>query len=334
MARPTGAFETVAMDIVGPLPLTANKNKHLLTFIDHMTLYPEAVQIRDMTEEVCARAYTTHIIARHGAGSNLISDQERSFTSAFLRETCKIMGLKQLFNTAYNPKSNSKLERFHRSLSEGLTHFVNASGTNWDDLMPFYMMAFRNIPHGTTRFTPFYMLHAREMILPSIQHLKAKLSPEVRNSDHAPQLENLQGNLRMAYKMAREHSNISHATNKRYCDRSAKERVFAPGKYVFLYSPVIKVGRSAKFRRPWSGPYKVVKRKSDLTYTIESRQGNEMTVHVNRLKKAPSVDGWTTKAKVTRQHQTKLRRTVEELEEPEILSAGPLLVDPQGEDRP
>jgi hypothetical protein len=66
-----------------------------------------------------------------------------------------------------------------------------------------------------------------------------------------------------------------------------------------------------------------MKRKSYLTYAIESRQGNEVTVHVNRLKKEYNVDGWTTKAKVTRQHQTKLRRTVEELEEPEILSAGP-----------
>jgi hypothetical protein len=122
--------------------------------------------------------------------------------------------------------------------------------------------------------------NARQMSLPSMQHLNAKLSPEIRNTDHAERLKNLQRNLRMAYKVAREHTVKAHAANKRYYDRSARERVFTQGEYVFLYSPVIKPRRSAKFRRCWSGPWKVLRRKSELTYAIGNKQGKEMTVHV------------------------------------------------------
>jgi hypothetical protein len=61
-------------------------------------------------------------------------------------------------------------------------------------------MAFRNTPHGTSKFTPFYMLHGREMVLPSLQDLKAKLGPDIRNSEQAPRLENLKANMRLAYK--------------------------------------------------------------------------------------------------------------------------------------
>jgi hypothetical protein len=61
-------------------------------------------------------------------------------------------------------------------------------------------MAFRNTPHGTSKFTPFYMLHGREMVLPTLQDLKAKLGPEIRNSEQASRLENLNANMRSAYK--------------------------------------------------------------------------------------------------------------------------------------
>jgi hypothetical protein len=66
--EPTYPFEITSMDIVGPLPLSHQKNKYMLTFICHFTKYAEAVPIPDMTAETCARAYATHIVARHGSG--------------------------------------------------------------------------------------------------------------------------------------------------------------------------------------------------------------------------------------------------------------------------
>ena len=184
------------MDIVGPFPITAGENRYLLTFVDHLTHYAEAVPIQEMTAQQCARDYASHIIARHGAGSKLITDQGRNFTSVFFRETCKILGIKQLFTTAYHSQSNGKLQRWHKSLSEGLSQYVNACGNNWDTLVPYYLMAYRNTPHGTSKYSPFYLLHGREMVLPSLQTLRATLSIEVRDTDHAPGLENLKSNLR------------------------------------------------------------------------------------------------------------------------------------------
>jgi hypothetical protein len=106
-------------------------------------------------------------------------------------------------------------------------------------------MAFRNTPHGTSKFTPFYMLHGREMILPSLQDLKAKLAPEILNSEHAPRQENIRANMRSAYKLALEYAGRAHATNKRYCDRGARDRHFPVGDYVYLYSTAVKRGLSS-----------------------------------------------------------------------------------------
>jgi hypothetical protein len=63
-------------------------------------------------------------------------------------------------------------------MNQGLSHYVNSSGTDWDTLISFYIMAYRGTPHGTSKFSPFFLLHGREMILPTSQDLKAKLTPE------------------------------------------------------------------------------------------------------------------------------------------------------------
>ena len=64
--EPTYPFEITSMDICGPYLLTPRKNRFLLTFIDQFSKYAEAILIPDTTAEVCARAYATHVIARHG----------------------------------------------------------------------------------------------------------------------------------------------------------------------------------------------------------------------------------------------------------------------------
>ena len=98
--------------------------------------------------------------------------------------------------------------------------------------MHFFLMAFSNTPHVTSRLSPFCMLHRREMVVPSLQDLKAKLSLEIRNSEHARRFENLKANLRSAYKLANEHGRKTHSANKRYYDRRARDRDFTVGDFV------------------------------------------------------------------------------------------------------
>ena len=151
-----------------------------------------------MAAETCARAYATQVVARHGTGSVLLTDQWRSFTSVFFKETCKILGIKQVNTSAYHPQASGTIERYHKTMNQGLSHYVNASGTNWDTLIPFYLMAYRATPHGTSGYTPYYLLHGREMILPTSQYLRAKLSPDVRDTEYAPRLENLKSTRKSA----------------------------------------------------------------------------------------------------------------------------------------
>ena len=138
--------------------LTPHKNKYLLTFIDNFTRYVEAIPIPDQTAETCARVYATKIITRHDSGSKLITDQGRTFMSSFFQETCKILVIRKVNTTSYHPESNGMVERFHRMLHTGLSHYINAANMNWDVLVSFYLVAYRATPNttiSTVRFTSY-----------------------------------------------------------------------------------------------------------------------------------------------------------------------------------
>jgi hypothetical protein len=127
--EPTTPFQVTSLDVTGPYPLTPRKNRYLLTFIDHFTKYVEAFPIPDQTAATCARVYATQIITRHGTGSKLITDQGPAFMSEFFRETCKILGVNKVHTSSFHPSSNGMVERWHRSLHTGLSHYVNATHT-------------------------------------------------------------------------------------------------------------------------------------------------------------------------------------------------------------
>jgi len=148
--------------------------------------------------------------------------------------------------------SNGILERWHRSLHTGLSHYINASHTNWNLVVPFYLMAYRATTNSVTKFSPFYLLHGTETPLPNSNNLKARLSRE--NPDHHQRLQNLKASLNSAYKCVNKANIKAHQNNKRLYDRRAKLWKFKVGDLVYLYSPAMKPGLSRKFNKPWLRP--------------------------------------------------------------------------------
>jgi len=172
------------------------KKKYLLTFIDRFTKYVEAIPISDQSAETCARVYASQIVTIHGTGSKLITDQGRAFMSTFFQQTCKILGIHKVNTTSFHPSSNGMIERLHRTLPTGLSHFVTSANNNWDVLVPFFLMAYRATPNTTTKYSQFYLIHGRETLLPNNENLKGKISKE--NPSHSQRLENLKASLRSA----------------------------------------------------------------------------------------------------------------------------------------
>jgi len=184
--------------------------------------------VPDQTAETRATLYATQIVTRHGTGSNLITDQGPAFMSYFSQGTCEILGIRTY---SYHPESNGVIECWHRSINLGVSHYINSTNTNWDTLVPFYLMSYRATHHTTTGFSPFYLLHGREITLPNSESLRAQLPQD--NPSHEERLEHLKSNLNLAYKLVAKANRNSHRRNNRYYDRKGKPRQFTINELLF-----------------------------------------------------------------------------------------------------
>jgi transposase InsO family protein len=339
--EPTRQWEIVHMDTVGPLQISDKGNKYILTFVDSFSKYVEAIALPDICAITCARAYASQVITRHGVNDILVTDNGTSFTAVFFNEVCKILGVKHITTSPCHAAGNGQIERVHRTMKKALSCFVNASGGNWDEILPYFLMSYRASPHSSSGHSPFFLLHGREMNLPHTHNLRAKLTPGAQRLDEAGRLRSLQATISRANKVVRENLRKSRARNKKYYDRAAKPRVLRKGQIVYLHNPARKPGVSQKFTPVWKGPFAVRERVGELDYKIVDMRGKESVVHINRLKGANNPHIWKPKA-VARdlappKQAPKSRREREKSETPEtspvlrprpIVNLGPPIENP------
>jgi len=112
----SGPFERLAVDCVGPLPLTILGNRFIIVFIDHFSKYIEAFATADITANTVARLFVENIGCNHGAPQILQSDRGTDFTSCLMSEVVKIFETKNVFTTAYHPIANGTVERANQTL--------------------------------------------------------------------------------------------------------------------------------------------------------------------------------------------------------------------------
>lgn len=276
---PNGPWQNIAMDVVGPLPLTQSGNKYLLTFQDTFTKYPEAVAIPDQKVHTVAKTFVNTIICRFGCPKTITTDLGSNFTSEMFSEICNLLAIRAIRTTAYHPQANGVIERSHRTLMNYLSHYVNKRNDDWDEWINLALMAYRATPHTSTGYTPYYLMHGSEANLPT-EVITGNLQQELSEDDYIQQLVK---NLSEAFKITKTKIEALKHKSKQYYDTKTKPKTFKTGELVLLFDPTVKRGRSKKLKRPWIGPYKVLEQLTNVNYKIKKGR-REYITHVNRLK--------------------------------------------------
>ena len=137
----------------------------ILTVTDQFTRWVEAFPIREATAPEIARR-VLYFVCRNGMPLELHSDQGRNVDGEVMREVCGILGIWKTHTTAYRPQGNAITERENAVIKAMLAAYVNIRLTDWDDLLPPVMMAYRSSVHRTLDETPNAMMLGREVRLP------------------------------------------------------------------------------------------------------------------------------------------------------------------------
>ena len=275
-------MERIAIDIMGPLPVSRNGNRYVLVTMDYFSKWPEVYPIPNQEARTVANVLVREFFCRFGIPMELHLDQGRNFESNLLKEVCTILGIHKTRTTPYHPQSDGMVERFNRTLAAQLSLFINENQTDWDEHLSTVLLAYRTAVHKSTGQTPAKLMMGHELRLPVDLIFGRPLDGNTEMGTDYGKI--LSDSLERAHQFARNQLFKSgHKMKVRY-DVDASNSQFEKGDNVWLYTPQKKKGLSPKLQRYWKGPYSVVKRINDLVYKIQSGPHTKpIIVHRNRL---------------------------------------------------
>ena len=156
----------------------------------------------------------------------------------------------------------------------------------WEGHLRHLCMAYNTSIHPTTGYTPliiFYLMFGRQAWMP-INVMYG--TPTPRACTPTEYAEKLHQSLESAYRQVRVQLGHKLCRQKDLYDRRVHGKPYECRDLVWLHSHAVSRGQSKKLRRPWTGPFRVVRKLSDAVYRIQNTQASRqrLVVHFDRLK--------------------------------------------------
>ena len=160
-------WQSMAVDLVGPMPETSKGNRWILVLVDHFTRWQDALAIPDATAPVVAATLNKRVFCYMGLPEQIHTDHEAQFKSQLITELCQLWGVNKTRTTLYHPQANGMVERNNKGLGDSLQAMLLGGGQEeWDVLLPQLLRAYRGTLHTATGETANMMMLGRELKLP------------------------------------------------------------------------------------------------------------------------------------------------------------------------
>jgi hypothetical protein len=257
--------DVLCMDLVGPLTLSPEKNKYILTLMCQFSRFVSAVAIPDKSAKTVSTAIMKNWIGLYGAPTSIRTDSGCEFKNSVIVTMMKALNVKVKVGTPYSHNSNP-IERFHRTLW-ALLKGKRANGEcNWEKSLPTLILAYNATQHYSTLCSPARVFLGRETNLP---HLS--LIPKFKDEAKA-ELGTLEEELDMIIDLMRQNDTVR--IRRQFKAYSTPREDINVGD--LCYAAVLPaIGDSRKLLLNWSGPVEV-------TEIINSAMLRVKEIHVNR----------------------------------------------------
>ena len=164
----------LSLDLSGPYPTTLSGNKYIIAFVDWFSGWPEAFAVLDKTADTVAQLIIEEIYPRHGCALQTVSDNGAENVNRTVKETLARLKIDHVLTSVYHPQSNAKVERFHRTLHDILAKSKADNQQTWDWFLNQALAAIRFNVSESSKFSPFFLLYKRDVVLPVDNILKPR----------------------------------------------------------------------------------------------------------------------------------------------------------------
>ena len=121
----------------------------------------------------------------------------------------------------------------------------------WTKELPSVLWSLRTTPNSSTGYTPFFMVHGAEAVLPAEVRHQAPRVVAYSEAESTAALEDSMDTLDEARDVAAARSAVYQQSLRNYHSRRLRPRSFVEGDLVLR----LKQKRPNKFESPWEGPY-------------------------------------------------------------------------------
>jgi len=262
---PSGRFEHLHIDLVGPLP-PSNGFTYILTVVDRFTRWPEAYPITDQSAETVAKCLVAHYVSRFGVPSEIATDRGKQFESRLFAEMCKLLGSNRVRTTSYHPQANGMIERNHRKFKESLIARCNT--IHWSDELPIILLGIRATVKEDLNCSPAELVYGQTLKIPGEFFVDTPLSDPLNPSDFVDKLRIQMRSLKPVAPPVRRDVQTHIPKDLSTCS------------HVFIRVDKVKPSLHPRY----DGPFRVVKRLRK-GYVLNVNGKND-TVSIDRLKPA------------------------------------------------
>lgn len=112
------SFAKIGLDPSGPYPRSLSGNKYIVGFVDLYSGWHGAFAVPDKTSATSAHLIIEDIFPRYGAPLEIITDNGTENENRTVKETIDALNISHVKTYYYHPKSNARVERFHKTLHD------------------------------------------------------------------------------------------------------------------------------------------------------------------------------------------------------------------------
>ena len=149
---------------------------------------------------------------------------------------------------------------------------MSENQSDWDIFVPYVLVAAKSTTHHTTHQTPYFMLYLCDVELPFDCILAKKQKVQYNLGDF---------HVEMHHRLVRSYEAAKIATiesrqkyTKQYNKKTAEVKLKV-GDLVLLHNTVVAPGLKRKFRVRWTGPYRITRQPSAVTFMIRPLTGGK-----------------------------------------------------------
>ncbi|XP_066981054.1 uncharacterized protein [Macrobrachium rosenbergii] len=273
-------FQHILIDVVGPLPRASAGKEFILTKLERVSRYPEAIPLKSIKAPVIVKCLVD-FFSRYGLPKTIQSDQGSNFMSKYFKDQMKQLGIKHIVSTTYHPESQGAIERFHQTLKSMIKKYCIDNHSSWVTDLLYLLFAVRSMPNDSLGFSSFELIFGHHVRGP-LEVLRDSWESEEPNSNILEWVSNSRSRLFAAWELAKDTIVKSQRKMKEVFDVKTKCRTFKEGDKVLILLSLVENQLQAKF----VGPYEIEKKINDSNYVVNTpdRKKKQWVCHINMLK--------------------------------------------------